>query len=101
MLKPPSLVIVSLCLSLFPGLALADDMGSNSTSCAERDVRATVMIERHGAAQDVTARGLYGAAVAQQLARSACREGRTDEGTALYDLIHTLGPVRTLEMARD
>ena len=93
--------IVLAGLLFFPGPAPADEAGPIAASCAQRDLQASAMIETHGAAQDVAARGLYGAAVAQQLARSACREGHTDEALALYDLILTLGPTSTVGMIND
>jgi hypothetical protein len=87
--KLTSFVVLAFGLLFFPGLAPADEAGPIA-ACAQRDLQASTTIETHGAAQDVAARGLYGAAVAQQLARSACREGHTDEALALYDLIVTL-----------
>ena len=95
MSKLSSFVVLAFGLSFFPGLVLADEAGLIAAACAQRDLQATTTIEAHGAVQDVAGHGLYGAAVARQLARSACREGRTDEALALYDLIMTLGPVPT------
>jgi pentatricopeptide repeat protein len=99
--KLSSFVVLAIGLSFVPGLVLADEVGPIAASCAQRDLQATTTIEAHGAVQDVAARGLYGAAVARQLARSACREGRSDEALALYDLIMTLGPVPTGALAGD
>ena len=101
MSKLPSFVILAFGLLFFPGVAPAAEAGPIAASCAQRDLQATTMIETHGAAQDVAARALYGASMAQQLARSACREGHTNEALALYDLIFTLGPTSTVGMVSD
>jgi hypothetical protein len=95
------LIVLAIGASFCSGLALADEAGPIEASCAQRDYQATTMIARHGLAQDVAAPGLYGAAVARQLARSACRTGQTDEAMALYDLINTLGSTSTVEAASD
>jgi pentatricopeptide repeat protein len=97
MFRPNLLLIVGSML-VRSNVALADTI---APLCALRDLRATTTIEMRGEAQDVPARGIYGAAVAQQLARSACRAGHTDEALALYDLIMTLEPPITANRAQN
>ncbi len=59
-----------------------------SLACGTRDVQILTLIENHGERQDVPADRLALAAFAMQVARDACRQGRTEAGMAIYDLIH-------------
>ena len=62
--------------------------------CAARDVEVVILIEDHGAANDVAPERLYKAGLAQMDARAACSKGRVAEGIALYDeIIGSLGPM--------
>jgi hypothetical protein len=61
---------------------------SVSPACATRDVQILTQMEQHGEQQDIAADRLAIAAFAMQVARAACREGRTEVGLAIYDLIH-------------
>jgi hypothetical protein len=62
--------------------------------CAARDVEVIILIEDHGAANDVAPERLYKAGLAQMDARAACSAGRVTEGIALYDeIIRSLGPM--------
>jgi len=62
--------------------------------CAARDVEVIILIEDHGAANDVAPERLYKAGLAQMDARAACSAGRATEGITLYDeIIRSLGPM--------
>lgn len=62
--------------------------------CATRDVEVVILIEDHGAANDVAPERLYKAGLAQMDARAACSHGRVTEGIALYDeILRSLGPM--------
>ena len=67
--------------------------------CAARDVEVIILIEDHGAANDVAPERLYKAGLAQMDARAACSDGRSTEGIALYDeIIRSLGPMLSRSM---
>ena len=62
--------------------------------CAARDVEVVILIEDHGAANDVAPERLAKAGLTQMEARTACSEGRVTEGIAIYDEIkRSLGPM--------
>jgi hypothetical protein len=62
--------------------------------CAARDVEVIILIEDHGAANDVAPERLYKAVLAQLDAQAVCSDGRMTEGIALYDeIIRSLRPV--------
>jgi hypothetical protein len=86
-------LIIAITLSLPAAGALAyDRTPSVSDRCAAQDLRASALIEDHGAVQTVPARTLYGATVVVQQARTACRNGHEGEALALYDLVLALDP---------
>jgi hypothetical protein len=55
--------------------------------CAARDLEVVILIEVHGAANDVAAERLAEAFLAQLDARAMCFKGHAPEATALYDNI--------------
>jgi len=67
---------------------------SGQRLCAARDVEVLILIEDHGAANDVAPEKLYKAVLAQLDAQAACSDGRMTEGIALYDeIIRSLRPM--------
>jgi hypothetical protein len=64
--------------------ALAQSV-TDSRLCAARDLEVVVLIEEHGAANDIVSERLAKAAMTQMEARAACSNGRAAEGVALYD----------------
>jgi hypothetical protein len=67
---------------------------AGSPGCATRDVEVIILIEDHGAANDVAPERLYKAGLAQMDARIACSKGRVAEAITLYDdIIQSLGPI--------
>lgn len=88
-------------LPLVPALAIVTGFGIGAMAqseallardCASRDIAVIGLIEGHGEAGTLSADQLYGAALTQLRARSACNEGRVGEALALYDRILDLGP---------
>ena len=63
--------------------------------CAARDVKTVILIEDHGEANDIASSRIAEAGLMQMRARLACKDGRTEEGIAMYDEINRLlGDVR-------
>jgi hypothetical protein len=58
---------------------------ASSRLCAARDLEVVVLIEDHGAANDIASERLAKAFLTQMDARVACSGGRTEEGIALYN----------------
>jgi hypothetical protein len=77
---------------LASGSLLAQSAAAASQICAARDVKSVILIEDHGEANDIAASRLAEAGLMQMEARIACKEGRSEEGIAIYDkIIHSLG----------
>jgi hypothetical protein len=67
---------------------------SGPSLCPARDVEVVILIEDHGAANDVAPERLAKAGLTQMEARAACSEGRVTKGIAIYDeIIRSLGPM--------
>jgi hypothetical protein len=71
------------------------EAGVGSPRCAARDVQVIVLVEHHGASEDIGPEILAKAGLMQMQARLACSAGRKAEAVALYDeIITSLGPTR-------
>jgi hypothetical protein len=82
---------IFLAMLITPGTTLATE-SVTSQICAARDVKALILIEDHGEANDIAAGRLAEAGLMQMQARIACKEGRAEEGIAIYDeIIRSLG----------
>jgi hypothetical protein len=68
--------------------------------CALKENAVIIVIEDHGAAEDVSADRLGDAGLTMLHARSVCYQGRTREALALYESILDLGPVASLHPRR-
>jgi hypothetical protein len=86
------LSLVTLTLTTIPSLIGAQP--SLQQRCATLDVQTLILIEDHGAAEDVLPERLAKAGLMKMEAQLACTDGRHAEGVALYDeILHTLGPI--------
>jgi hypothetical protein len=92
--KCSGLILAGITVSLLGASCAIAQATSGPSLCAGRDVELVIMIEDHGAANDVAPEKLYKAGLAQMDARRACSEGRVTEGIALYDeIIRSLRPI--------
>ena len=82
---------IFLAMLITSGTTLATE-SATSQACAARDVKALILIEDHGEANDIAARRLAEAGLMQMRARTACKEGQAEEAIAIYDeIIRSLG----------
>jgi hypothetical protein len=85
--------IVTSVLGIDGAPAVAQDAASKRL-CAARDVKVVMLIEDHGAANDIEPEKLAKAFLTQMDARVACSNGHMEDGMALYnDILRTLGPM--------
>jgi hypothetical protein len=85
--------IVTSVLGIDGAPAVAQDAASKRL-CAARDVEVVILIEDHGAANDIAPEKLAKAALAQMDARVECSNGHMEDGLALYnDILRALGPM--------
>ena len=92
----PSFFILLCIVALLLGVnAAIAEMTSGPKLCAARDLEVVVLIEDHGAANDIPAERLSNAALAQLDARAVCFKRGAPEGIALYDdIISSLSSTR-------
>src|SRR5262245_5087202 len=91
--------VASFCASLaLPLICHGTALATEATAlqiCAARDVKTVILIEDHGEANEIASSRIAEAGLMQMRARLACKDGRTDEGIAIYDEINRLlGDVR-------
>ena len=94
--KQPSPLLLPGIAALLLGMngAIAE-VTPGPTLCAALDLEVVILIEEHGAANDVAAERLAKAVLAQLNARAVCFKGHATEAIALYDeIIGSLGPTR-------
>jgi hypothetical protein len=92
--KSSGLILAGITVSLFGASGAIAQAISGPSLCAVRDVEVVILIEDHGAANDVAPERLAKAGLTQMEARAACSEGRVTEGIAIYDEIkRSLGPM--------
>jgi hypothetical protein len=92
--KSSGLILAGITVSLFGASGAVAQAISGPSLCAARDVEVVILIEDHGAANDVAPERLAKAGLTQMEARTACSEGRVMEGIAIYDEIkRSLGPM--------
>jgi hypothetical protein len=91
--KSSGLILAGTTILLAISGAIAQ-VTSGPSLCPARDVEVVILIEDHGAANDVAPERLAKAGLTQMEARAACSAGRVTEGIALYDdIIRSLGPM--------
>jgi hypothetical protein len=95
----PALVLVACLATTISAMAQAHAW-EFARECALKETAVITLIEDHGAAEDLPADRLGGAALTMLRARSACYEGRVGEALALYESIFELGPVASLRRRR-
>ena len=95
----PALALVA-CLAMAIGAVAQGQAGQFARECALKETMVITLIEDHGAAEDVPADRLGGAALTMLRARSACYEGRVGEALALYESILDSGRVASLGRRR-
>jgi hypothetical protein len=95
--KPFEYIIATVFAALIATVLLAPERllaqtAAASQICAARDVKSVILIEDHGEANDIAANRLAEAGFMQMEARIACKEGRAEDGIAIYDeIIRSLG----------
>jgi hypothetical protein len=88
------LILAGIMVSLLGVSDAVAQATSGPSLCPARDVEVIILIEDHGAANDVAPERLAKAALTQIDARDACSKGRVTEGIALYDeILRSLGPI--------
>jgi hypothetical protein len=92
--KASGLILAGITVSLLGVSGAIAHAISGPSLCPARDVEVIILIEDHGAANDVAPERLAKAALTQIDARDACSKGRVTEGIALYDeILRSLGPI--------
>jgi hypothetical protein len=92
--KASGLILAGITVSLLGLSGAIAQAISGPSLCPARDVEVIILIEDHGAANDVAPERLAKASLTQMEARTACSEGRVTEGIAIYDEItRSLGPM--------
>jgi hypothetical protein len=95
----PTFFVLLCVVASFIGQGAIAEMLPGPKLCAQRDLEVVILIEDHGAANDVAPERLAKAFLAQLDARAACSKSHVPEGIALYDnIISSLGSTQVGSM---